>query len=283
MLDKLSDILVKGGVAAEKAKDFILANQDLSKVTLPQEVETGIDSLMSVDAAVSNPLVKARLRADILKTADDTILDRAGKYLDPESAAAIKAEQSTFKRLELLADKMEDLKKAAKAAKAQGDPEEVKRLNGELATLKDTWKTAEAKHKADTDALRAEYHGKEVSRSVKAWVKDQKNLVKYVADDPDGAELVRFKIERELQKYPGAVYDIDASGNPVLGKKTDNGLEKYYDPITNKELTWADFTGKVLAEHKLLSVSDGPPAPTTVVIPQNGPAQKVEVAAGLLD
>lgn len=277
LLDKLNDILVKGGVSAEKAKEFIVANPDLSKITLPQEVETGIDSLMSVDAAVSHPIVKSRLRADFLKTADDTLLDRAGKYLDPESAAAIKAETSTYKRLEFFLDKMEELKKEAGKAKKDSNPDEVKRLNDEMATLKTAFKAEQDKAKADIEAVKTDYHGREVSRSLRSWLKDQK-LVKHLLEDPDGVELVRMKIDRELAtKYPGAAYDIDAAGLPVLGKKTANGLEKYYDPTTNKELNWADFTGKVMAEHKLLAVSEPPnPNPTTVFIPTNGQTPTVQ-------
>jgi hypothetical protein len=281
LLDIVHDSLVKGGVSAEKVKEFTLANQDLAKVNLPAEIETGFNSLMSVDAAVTNPIVKSRLRADFLKTADDTLLDRAGKYLDAESAEAIKKETSTYKRLEMFADKMEDLKKAAATANKGGDKDEVARLNNEMAQLRELVKTEKANAQSEVAKVKSEYHQREVKRAFDVWASNQK-LPSHLMEDPDRGEILRFKFERELQKHPGLSYDVDEQGNLTLGKRGESGLEKYFD-ATNKEVSWPSFTDKWLADNKLLAVSDAPPTPTTVVVPQNGPAQKVEVAAGLLD
>jgi hypothetical protein len=265
LLDKLNDVLEKGGAPADKVREFILANQDLAKIEIPTELNKSFDSLMGFEAAVSNPAVKSRLKADFLKTADETLLDRSQKYLPADAYEAIKGETSTYKRLELFADKMEELKKASKTASADGDKDEVKRLNAELAAIKDAIKQEKENAAKSISEVETKYHQREVNRELDAYLRSQK-LPRHILDDPDGLLLVKAKIERAMNQHEGLTFDLDASGRLALGKKGSNGLEEFYDPATNKKVDLATFTDRVLGEHKLLSVSDAPVGGNSTIV-----------------
>lgn len=146
ILDLLNATAIKGGLPQDDQdlKTF-LATPITPDTVIPDKIATAISGLMNVESAKNNPTVAAHFKHISLSPMDEKMLELAkGIELEASEIEAIKAEQSTYKKQDLLKDKLAAKITALKAAKKEGDPDKVAQLNTEISTLRESIRTKDA-------------------------------------------------------------------------------------------------------------------------------------------
>lgn len=258
---KVSDLLKK--LIAKAGIEFTGEITD----ELPDETATALDnSLLTIKAATNNhPEVRKVYVAQALNGADARIEQLMSEFgFDEETMAAIKAEETTFKRIDSFAKKIKEL--GDKKAQAT-DPGKVTSLQQQINDL-------HAKVKAEQDAaaaLKTTYEGQIKGIHIQSKLSSILGGYKTVYDElpADAKEAaINALLQKNLQDS-AAEFTFDENGNLAIVKK--DGTNLFGDNHT--QLTPTAFIDKSLS--KILKVTT-PANPGNPIKPTNGnhnPAQ----------
>lgn len=227
--------------------------KDLASIDVPDDVATKLigKDRMSLEAAKNNTDLKTHFTALALNGVDAETNNIITTYgLNPEDFAA---EKSSYKKLSLAAQKLEE-KLKADLGKGKTDNKE---LIDQINAVKAEKAAIETDYQANIEELNNQHSG-EIN---KMMVNNMLGSYKYAHDLPieDNILVASNKIHSELASK-GLKY-VRQNGGFELQKEDGT---KYFDG--NKEVTFKDFTDTVLSSNKLLATNDPKPQPTPAPI-----------------
>lgn len=248
---------------------------------VPAELSTALDNgLISLtDAKNNHPEIKGFYQKQALDTFDKIIKGIVENNPDLAADEDLKNERSTFKRVELLYNKVDALaakKAGATGGKAKDDiQKEIDKLQAEIRQEKEGRQADKAAHdKALTDFKRNTSWGtmfgskKTIHDSLPANIKNA---------------ILSTLVQEEMAAL-GIHLDFDETGKTVL-RKADG--TNYYGE-NNVLVTPDAFLDKTLAKHKQLVQSNGQPAagatpPTGQTPPSGVPGETPKNGTALLN
>ena len=247
----------------------LLAVKEVATAEVADELSTAIQSkLMTLDAALNNPEIVNKLKAESLNAVDDKLnalaKDKFG--MDDTFIETLKGTKGTYNRMDLFVNSIQEAHKAAikvlEDAKGSTDDtgkeelqKKIEELNGELAGIKDTTVT--------TDSHKEMINGYE-NKMLDLHKKNLFSNYNYALDVSKEVNVLTASslFDSELNKL--GVTIVNENGNLVLKTKLEDGNFTKYFNKENKEITPKDLADEILAQHKLLKVNGEPvPPPPT--------------------
>lgn len=272
----IQHLATKAGIdAADPNLVNVLSNAELSKVPVHSDLVTGIDnSLLSISQATDNhPDIKKKYHAQAMNAFDKKMEEvMAASGLSEEKIDELKGEKSTYKRFELLSAA---LKEAGTVKKDGQTAEEKSALQKQVDDLLEASKKA----KKDFDSsLSAEKEARRTDR-IRYELKSMLGGIKTVFDDlPGGAKEAALDsiINKALQDKK-ASFDFDDTDTFILKGEGDTSVVG----ANSTKYTPKTFIDEVLAQNKVLKVSDPKHDTTTTQQGSNGTQQRtITVDAG---
>lgn len=245
---KLKDFLqAQAKKAGYQIPDGILDNAPDYEVA--DELTKGVDNgLISIaDAKNNHPEIRNHYRTEALDTADKTLANVLKKYPELLEDEDIKGERSTYKRIELIAGKIDELVSKKSGAK----PADKAEIQKQIDELHMQLKSANEGRAAD----KAEYEKSFKDFKKKSGLINKLASFKTIHDELPGevrATILETLINKELQDND-ADLDFDDAGKWSLRKR--DGSNFYGENHT--QIGADDFIEKTLAKHKQLKVSNG--------------------------
>jgi hypothetical protein len=252
MPKKLGELLynaaIKSGISSDHAglKPLLALTSDVD-----EEVANALDELMSFQSAQNNVKLKNHFLSSSLDGFDKKLLARAkAEQLPDEDIAAITAEPNTFKKSELLMDKIASKKEAAAKARKDGDPEaekvlkeQIKKLNEDLVKVREEFTTKESTLKKThenermNDIIERTFMGFDWSKAY---------------DKADQPILARAALNAKLDEM-GAIIVRDEKGKLKLVQAKNPELD-YFDN-KNQSITFEKLADSIMADKKYIAVN----------------------------
>lgn len=246
--DFLNNMAAKAGMQNDPALVDLLSSSELANTHIADEFANALDSsLMSLDGAKNNRDLLNHYKPIVLKAADEKLAILGEEY---GIASEMQAEQSTYKKIDLLknrfAAKMAELEsKAGKGAQSEETAKLVKQIENlqkqiiEVQTAKET----------ELAQLR-EQHTKQ---QLDMLVNIELNGKRYANQDLGDTNITigRALVEKALKEQNAVLVN---DGGVLKLKQADNPQLDYVDSGF-KPVTFGDFTNRVLAEKHMLEVS----------------------------
>lgn len=252
---------------------FIQANPQFAQLEFDDKVAIPINTgLMSLEGAKNNTDVKKHFDALALNGVDAKLSPLAQLY---GATAEFETEKSTYKRVDILAAKIQAKIAELEAKQASGDvtkDTEVKRLNGELTKLQNQLTSLQTSKDAEIARLNAE-HATAMQNSLIDFELSGKKYANTQIDAKTNVTIARAILQQALATAGGKI--VNEGG--VLKVKNANAPDLDLLDANNKPYTFAGFADKALADAKVLQVSTPqPPQPQnrTVVSTTTTPQQK---------
>jgi hypothetical protein len=225
----------------------VLSRAELSQVNVPDGISNAlISELLSLDGAKNNAAVKSHFRAEALNAVDTELSALVKDFgFDDE---VFKTEKDTYAKIRALNPKIKELleKKGddgGSALKAELQKQVVD-LNAKIAKLIDD-------HKLETGKMREEHDQRLLDWQVQQMLRSFSYANKDVPAEVN-LELARTLLNRSLAD--NGIKIVNKDGSLKLIQTKDETLE-YYDK-DHKPVAAVDFVSKMLADSKLLAVTD---------------------------
>ena len=229
----------------------LLSNAQLAQMDIDDTFANKMNAgLMSLDGAKSNMEVKKHFDASALNAIDAKLLPLAQQY---GAAAEFDTEKSTYKRVDILAQKIAAKIAEVESKAASGDitkDAEVKRLNGELQNLQGKLTSLTSDKDREIADLKSS-HAKAMLDSLVDFALSGKSYANDQLDTKTNVTIARTLLQSELAKR-GAIIVND---NGALRLKNANAPELDLLDEGNKPVSFEGFTDKFLADKSLLKVS----------------------------
>lgn len=245
----IKSLIVKAGGNAEDEKiKTALAAVD-ANAELGEEIATTIDrGLISLESAKNNhPDIKKHYTALALNGLD-TELERLmeDEKLGDDIVAELKAEKSSTKRAAMLTKKIKELE----ASKVNSGKEATKALNEQITELNNKLRA----EKDSINGIKTEYEAKLRSKDMHYAKRDLMAGYKTIHDglDAETRNIIINAIIDKNMKSRGLQWELDGNGNFVI--QTKEGNNAFTED--NRQMTPKIFLDKVMADEKLLVVSD---------------------------
>lgn len=246
--DFIAKLAAKSGInlADEKNKDLARA---IALITneLPDEAVTKMSgALMNIDDARNNIDLKKHFTAAVLDGVDVEI-NKAMEELGFEVAdkEAIKATETSFKKIGALSKKIAELEKqkAGASGKDKSDLQvKINELTTQLASLP-------KQHAEEIKSINSQWEQKFTTTQIRSMLNGKKYANDQVPLDVN-VETALVLLNRELEKS-GAKY-VNVNGQLVLRQLADDKLD-WINP-SNEKPTFEQFLDGVLASNKLIAV-----------------------------
>ena len=249
---KLGDFL---NTMAQKGKielDFgTLSNKkldELNMIEIDDTVAGQFDSaLMSLDGAKNNPEVLNHFKPIILKAVDNKYAILAEKYGLGDDFTN---EKNTYKKADLLEAKIDAKLAELEAQKGKGgNAEKEQLLAKQLGDLQKQYSDAIETSKTNEKSIADRYENEITEMHVKNLLAGKKFATKDLPIEVN-TQMARLLIDKQL-KEKGAML-VRKDGELKLVQSALPDMDFYMD---NKPVSFSDFTNKVLADNKLLEVS----------------------------
>lgn len=249
---KLGDFL---NTLAQKSKielDFgTLSNKkidELNLIEIDDTVANQFDStLMSLDGAKNNPEVLNHFKPIILKAVDNKYAILAEKYGLGEDFTN---EKNTYKKADLLEQKIDAKLAELEAQKGKGgNAEKEALLAKQLGDLQAQLSALTENSKKEVETVKSQYENEITEMHVKNLLAGKKFATKDLPIEVN-TQMARLLIDKQL-KEKGAML-VRKDGELKLVQSALPDMDFYMD---NKPVSFSDFTNKVLADNKLLEVS----------------------------
>lgn len=257
--DFLNTMAAKLGLQNDPQLVSLLSNASVANSEIGDEFAGRMNTgLMSLDGAKSSTEVKKHFDAMALNAVDAKLLPLAQAY---GATADFDTEKSTYKRIDILAGKIQAKIAEIEANAAKGEvtkDSEVKRLNGELQTLQSKLTAMTAEKDREIDGLKKS-HERAMLGSLIDFALTGKPYANDKVDAKTNVMIARALIDGKLAEK-GAVIVND---NGVLKVRNANAPELDLLDEGNKPVTFAGFTDKILADANLLKVSKTATPPRT--------------------
>jgi hypothetical protein len=267
LINLFNEFATKCGKQNEPAVIDLLSRADLQNIDLADEVANAINnSLMTIDSAKNNPLLKSHFYALALGSADAEIMKTVELLnLGEDFKNEISGVQNTYDKQRKLASKVQEAIEALKAAKGNGNEKDIEKytkkindLNLQISQLKET-----TVPKSELDVLK-QTHEKQLTDYAFGNLLNSFNFADKGLSREDMLLVAKSKIEKALDGK--AV--LTRENNTLKLKNANDPALDYYDD-SQKTVSFSDFAGKILADNKMLAVSGGKPN-NTITQPNGG-------------
>lgn len=248
--DLFKSLATKAGVdisdLAKKNAEF--AGLLTLAVEVPDDVATQIEtSLLTLESAKSNGALKSHFFAQLADGFDATLEKIAKKRNLPDDVwATLKGEKSSIKRMELLEDKLLELRDAKDNATSKTEKgqlqKQIEDLQAELRTTKEGHTTA-------LEAERQNFSKKELDLTIEAMLAG-KNFVN--KELPKNVNIITAKTLINQALASGELQAVKKDG--VIRILKQDGAD-FYDP-QHKKVDADGFFDSVLSSNKMLAVTD---------------------------
>jgi predicted peroxiredoxin len=261
--DLLNTLASKIGKQNEQGLIDVLSRSEVSQITIPDSIANALSSeLLSLDGAKNNAAVKSHFRAEALNAVDKEITNLVNEFgFDDE---VFKTEKDTYAKIRALNPKIKTLLETKPddnnaAAKAELQKQVVE-LNNKMAQLIND-------HKSETGKLKQDHEQQFLDWQVTNMLRNFNYANKDIPQDVN-LELARTLLNKSLSER--GVKIMNDKGALKLRQANDEALE-YFDEA-HKPVSAVDFVSKILADSKLLAVTDPPKGGTKFVpaVPQQG-------------
>lgn len=247
--DLLNRLAAKQGLQNNQALIDLLSNADFANREVADDFANSLDSgLMSLDGAKNNPALLTHFKPILLKAADDKFAILAEKYGISDE---ISQEKSTYKKFDILEQRIESKLAELKAKGGKGS-EETERLTLQIADLQKQLATLNESKTNELKAL-AEKHQAEQMGMLVDFELAGKNFANKQLDRQINVLTAKTLLNAKLQESKAII--VNENGALKL-KQAENPTMDFVDS-GYKPVSFADFTDKVLADAKLLEVSGG--------------------------
>jgi hypothetical protein len=235
----------------------LLSRADMQQIEIPDEVANAmVSELMSLEGAKNNSSVKSHFIAEALNGVDAELVNTVNELgIDAE---IFKEKKNTYDKVRILREKIKELQEQKSDAKGKEKAELQKTIN----ELNDKLGKTIEDHKKELETTKSKYEEQMLSHLMFSSLKGRNYANKEMPADTS-AKIAQILISDELAKL--GIRAENNSGALRLKKIKDD--TEYYDD-NHKPVTYDDFVTKVLADNKLLAVSDpakgnNPPNPFT--------------------
>lgn len=276
LLGEFVNSLAKMAGVDEKDENLVklLAVKEVATAEVADELSSAIQSkLMTLEAALNNPEIVNKLKAESLNAVDDKLVSLAkDKFeMDDTFIETLKGTKGTYNRMDLFVNSIQEAHKTAikvleDAKEGTGDTgkaelqKKIEELNGELVTIKE-------------GTVPLNDHNEMVKNNeLKMLDLHKKNLFSnynYALDVSKEVNVLTASslFDNELNKL--GVTIVNENGNLVLKTKLEDGNYTKYFNKENKEITPKELADGLFAEHKLLKVNGNvtPPVPVGTPVP----------------
>jgi len=250
---KIGDLLntLAGKTGQQNSKELIdvLSRADMQQIDIPDVLaQQLVSDLLSLEGAKNNVTVKAHFRAEALNGVDTEIATLV-KELGIEDEV-FNTEKDTYKKVRSLLPKVKEML----SKKGDGDganatlkaelQKQVVDLNAKLAQMNDVHKTELSKVQQDHETKFMDW---QVMNSLRNF--------KYANNDIPAdvqLEIAKTLLSKELAKNEAKI--VNENGVLRLMQTKDDSM-RLYDK-EHKPVEYSDFVSKILADSKLLAVSD---------------------------
>jgi hypothetical protein len=275
LLDLINHLATKCGKQNEQPIIDLLSRTDLQNIDVADDVANSINnSLLTVDSAKNNPLLKNHFTALALGSVDAELMNTIQALeLGDDFKTEVSGITNTFEKQRKLTDKLKEVTKALREAKKDGDGKDVEKytkqindLNAELSRVKESTIS-----KSEYDTLKKNHESQLTDFALTSMISGF-NFAN--ANVPKEVNVLTAKTLLENALKGKAVIVRDQEGILKLKQASDQTLD-YYDE-SQKAVNVNDFANKVFADNKLLAVSGTMPnippvhGVQTYVIPQPG-------------
>ena len=230
-------------VTDESLKDIVG-----SQLSVPEDLSSGIDKLMTEEAAKSNPIIKKHY-LDNMANGQNKNLD----LLAAEYGLSQEERDEIFKENKTVSDKHKAIvAKVAEKSKGKDKPDEskaiIEKLNADLreARAQAEQKVAELTNQYETERLNDQVVGAFMGKS---WSTNYPEDLR--------PEIAKIALEKELQKR-GATLVRDGKNIKVV--RSENKEQDYFDE-KNKKVTFEELRDTIFAANNFGSVSPDTPPP----------------------
>lgn len=249
----LSDLATRFGINISSVPAFeSLASSDLN---IPDEVATLFNvELMTMDAALNNPRIKAKFRSDILDPVDTDIRNMINDFnLPTEARTEILGEPSTYKRVQLIAKKIRDVESQKATATSSRDKNE---LESQLQNLQADLQRNLQQHQTELSSRETGWNTKFIDLLKNNIVsRKQLDTSKFPLDVMH--DLATASIDKALSEK--GVKFVIKNDKLALVQTQDETMDYV---VNNTTITPESFIDSVLADKKLIAVSmPAPPQP----------------------
>jgi hypothetical protein len=264
--DFLNNIAGKAGIKTDDADlTKLLSIKEVATLEVPESIANKIEStLMSTDAAISNRTVRDAITAQLYNGFElelKTSLDEHG--LDDAVKAEILKERK-FRKIPLALKKIKELEMAK--ASGKGDKAEMQK---EIDSLQASIKTIKEDYEKKLSTKEVEKENFMIDHSINSLLSQYSYALPKEMDAELKVQTARIALNKELQNRKGKI-TLENGASKLVNAETGSD---YYDEKNNK-LSLKDFTDSVMAQYKLLAVSNGQaPNPQSQVVSSNGASQ----------
>ena len=243
--DFLNKLAQKSNMQTDANLINFLSNAEIAGREISDDFANALDnSLMSLEGAKNNQQLLNHFKPILLKSADDKFAVLAEKY---GFADEILLEKSTYKKFDILEAKIEaKLKEVNSATDKEKEAKLLKQYEELQSQLQKLTETKANEIKAVTD----KYESEITNMHLNSLLSGKKYATKDLPSEVN-TQIARQLIERALQANKATIVRKDGTLKLV---QTDNPEMDYVDSGFNK-VSFSDFADKVLAENKLLEVS----------------------------
>ena len=250
--DFLKNLATKIGLQNDQALVDLLAKSEMADLDVNDAIANPIvKDLMSLDGAKNNSLVKTHFTSQALNGVDTELMTAVTELeLGDDVISQFKDEKNTYNKLRILKDKVKEIKSKKVETNDQTKKAEYERqileLNQKIA------KAIDYSKKSLTD-LTAK-HEKEIVNFMRQHSLQNKPYAQKDLKPEINIKIAESLLDDELTKS-GAILVRD--GNLLKLKQASNPeLDLYID---HKPVSYDDFVTKILADNKLLQVTQAPP------------------------
>lgn len=234
----------------------LLANENLQQIQINDDLANQINgNILTMESAKHNSALSKHFKATILNGLDSEMNNLFGELeLPDEVKSEILNEQSTFKRVPLLVQKVKALE-SAKSGASQSDKndlqKEIDRLNGQIAETNDSYK-------AQLQQVENEWKNKFLDSNISTVLHGYNYA--FETDKSNSVMMAKALLNNTLSQKGLKV--IDENGSLKLVKPTEDGsFMDYYDD-KNQKVGFKDFADQLLTENNLLKTTDSTPPST---------------------
>lgn len=247
--DFLNTLAQKSNITIDFATLANVKLDELNKIEIDDTVTSKFDSsLMSLDGAKNNPDVLNHFKPIILKAVDNKFAIMAEKFGLGEDFTN---EKNTYKKTELLESKIEAKFAELEAQKGKGgNAEKEQLLTKQIGELQTQLNTLTENSKTEVDSVRGKYENEITEMFIKNELAGKKFATKDLPIEIN-TQIARSLIDAKLKESGAKLIRVD--GKLKLVQEALPDMDFYQD---NKPVSFSDFTNKVLADNKLLEVSN---------------------------
>lgn len=243
----------------EHLKTF-LSSPTISGASFPDEILNAITgNLLTIEAAKNNPTIKSHYVAQSYNAVDKQIEDALGELaIDADTVASLKTIGSTPAKVKAAITKIAELKSKAADASGTDKKELVEKINNLTKQVNDFQASKAAEIETEVSKVKNHYESQFTDMAFSNLLSAEKLANPLGWDASLVQQAAKTVINNELAAK-GYQYTRSVNGFELTTKEGTKVFEN------NKEVSFNDFTKKVLLEKKMLEVAGGqnPPAAPT--------------------